>query len=73
METLQVIVPSLKKDTTIRYGFDCTVNTMIKNLKEYFEFDEKIQCGIYHPRQGMWLDSTKSLFSYDLANQVLIR
>jgi hypothetical protein len=44
---------------------------MIKDLKKMNSMEEKLQCGLYHPRQGMWLDPNKTLLSYDLSNEVV--
>lgn len=56
----------------IKYDFDCTVAETIKVLRNRLQFDNNVACGLYHPRLGMWLDSQKTLFSYDLDHNVPI-
>ncbi|KAJ3258646.1 hypothetical protein HK103_003435 [Boothiomyces macroporosus] len=70
--TLLINAPPAQENMKIKYDFDCTVAETIKVLRNRLQFDNNVACGLYHPRLGMWLDSQKTLFSYDLDHNVPI-
>ncbi|KAJ3321086.1 hypothetical protein HDV06_004644 [Boothiomyces sp. JEL0866] len=70
--TLLINAPPATDNMKIKYDFDCSVAETIKVLRNRLQFDSNVTCGLYHPRLGMWLDSQKTLFSYDLDHNVPI-
>ncbi|KAJ3272827.1 hypothetical protein HDV01_005255 [Terramyces sp. JEL0728] len=70
--TLLIDAPPALENMKIKYDFDCTVAETIKVLRNRLQFENNVTCGLYHPRLGMWLDTQKTLFSYDLDHNVPI-
>lgn len=63
-------VPPSDQKISIKYRFESTPKDLIQSIRETVHF-ETINCGLYNPRLGIWLDLTKTLFSYDLTDQCL--
>ena len=65
VEQLRLIVPPSTEDVFFEYNYQILVSDAIKQLKEKFLLGEQAW-GLYNPRLGMWLDSSKALFTYEL-------
>jgi hypothetical protein len=65
VEQLRLIVPPSIEDVFFEYEYNVLVSDAIKQLKEKCLVGEQA-CGLYNPRLGMWLDSSKALFTYEL-------
>lgn len=68
IETLDIELPATQSKVSISYNYQKTVTEVIKELKTTLKTGEGVY-GLYDARIGMWLDNSKTMFTYDLTNQ----
>lgn len=68
-EALKITILPSNELVTIEYNHESLVSDTISKLKTKLNCDG--QFGLYNHRLGMWLDGSKTLFVYDLHEQVI--
>ncbi|KAJ1344889.1 hypothetical protein BSLG_000404 [Batrachochytrium salamandrivorans] len=76
IEIVTIAIPAQNSRSTLEYKFDLLVSEAIATLRLPFrsaQSEEKERFGLYCPHFGMWLDETKTLFSYNLTQATIIQ
>ncbi|KAI8905244.1 hypothetical protein DFJ77DRAFT_443742 [Powellomyces hirtus] len=85
VEQTTVIVPPSTTPHPFKYGFNMLVKDAVASLKAaHLPSEDEGRYGLYYPRLGIWLEDSRTVFSYDLqpekslelralANQFLLR
>ncbi|OAJ38822.1 hypothetical protein BDEG_22722 [Batrachochytrium dendrobatidis JEL423] len=70
-----VSIPARSTKIHLEYNFDFLVShaiAMLRNPDSDTHLDKKERWGLYCPRFGMWLDETKTLFSYNFTTDTIL-
>ncbi|KAL2915221.1 hypothetical protein HK105_205328 [Polyrhizophydium stewartii] len=75
VESVPVAIPPQAERQSFQYKFDLLVSEAIQVLRGMYQSpqsEHKERFCLYCPHFGMWLDETKTLFSYNLSSETVI-